>query len=232
MGRVSVLDCTLRDGGYCNQWNFGSNNIKTIISGLVSAGIDIIECGFLTNRVSYNPEVSKFSTFQEIANVLPSNRKNKMFVCMVNYGEYDIEDIPDYDGLSVDGIRVAFHKKDMIPALEFCKEIMDKGYKVFVQAMVSLNYSDEEFIELIKRVNEFKPYSFYIVDSFGVMKRKDLIRLFYMVEHNLTEGISIGYHSHNNMQLAYSNAQALVDIRTNRDMIFDASVFEIGRAHV
>lgn len=229
MGRVSVLDCTLRDGGYCNQWNFGSNNIKTIISGLVSAGIDIIECGFLTNRVSYNPEVSKFSTFQEIANVLPSNRKNKMFVCMVNYGEYDIEDIPDYDGLSVDGIRVAFHKKDMIPALEFCKEIMDKGYKVFVQAMVSLNYSDEEFIELIKRVNEFKPYSFYIVDSFGVMKRKDLIRLFYMVEHNLTEGISIGYHSHNNMQLAYSNAQALVDIRTNRDMIFDASVFGMGR---
>ena len=61
------------------------------------------------------------------------------------------------------------------------------------------------------------------------MKRKDLIRLFYIVEHELADGIVIGYHAHNNMQLAYSNAQALADIRTNRDMIVDSSVFGMGR---
>lgn len=110
-------------------------------------------------------------------------------------------------------------------ALKFCEGIKSKGYKVYVQAMVSLSYSDEEFLRLIQYVNELKPYSFYIVDNFGVMKRKDLTGLFYMVEHNLAEGIAIGYHSHNNMQLAYANAQTLVDIRTKQELILDSSVF-------
>lgn len=228
MAKLSVLDCTLRDGGYCNQWLFGENNIKKIGFNLVEAGIDIVELGFLTNKVSYEKDISKYTTIEQAAAMIPSKRVGKMFVCMINYGEYNIEDIPDNDGL-IDGLRIAFHKQDMIPALEFCKGIKEKGYKVFIQAMVTLNYSDEEFLDLIYRVNLFMPYSFYIVDSFGVMKRKDLIRLFYMVENNLADEISIGYHSHNNMQLAYSNAQTLVDIRTKRNVIIDSSIFGMGR---
>ena len=229
MENVSILDCTLRDGGYCNQWLFGKNNIIKIINGLIEAGINIIECGFFTNKVQYNTEVAKYTTLEQIGELLPENRTNKLFVCLINYGEYEADKIPQYDGTSLDGFRIAFHKKDMAPALEFCKEIKEKGYKVFIQPMVSLNYSDEEFLELIRIVTEFEPYAFYIVDSFGVMKRKDLIRLFYMVEHNLKDNIAIGYHSHNNMQLAYSNAQALVDIRTKRKMIIDSSIFGMGR---
>lgn len=229
MSNVKVLDCTLRDGGYCNQWRFGNKNIKKIVAGLTKSGIDIIECGFLTNRVDYDKDVTKFTNMEEVADVLPPDRMGKQFVCMLNYGDYSIEEIPEFDGKSLDGLRIAFHKKDMFPALELCEKIQKKGYKVFVQAMVSLNYSDEEFLYLIQKVNEFQPYAFYIVDSFGVMKRKELIRLFYMVEHNLAEKIVVGYHSHNNMQLAYSNAQALVDIRTKRELVFDASVFGMGR---
>lgn len=229
MERIKMLDCTLRDGGYCNQWEFGKKNICKIIDGLVESGIEIVECGFLTNKVVYDENVTKYTSMQEVAKVIPKHRGNRLFVCMVNYGEYDIADIPAFDGTSVDGLRVAFHKKDMKEALEFCRAIKEKGYKVFIQAMVSLNYSDEEFLELIRLTNQISPYAFYIVDSFGVMKRKDLVRLFYMVEHNLSQGIAIGYHSHNNMQLAYSNAQALVDIQTKRDIIFDSSIFGMGR---
>lgn len=229
MTELKVLDCTLRDGGYCNQWRFGEQNIKKIAAGLVAAGVDIIELGFLTNRVVYEKDVAKYTSMEEAAKLIPSERFGKMFVCMTNFGEYCLEELPLNNGQALDGIRVAFHKKDMIPALEFCKGVGEKGYKVFIQAMVTLNYSDEEFLELIRRVNKIKPFSFYIVDSFGVMKRKDLIRLFYMVEHNLADGISIGYHSHNNMQLAYANAQSLADICTNRSVIFDASVFGMGR---
>lgn len=104
-------------------------------------------------------------------------------------------------------------------------KVKEKGYKVFVQAMVSVAYTDEEFLELISRVNEIEPYAFYIVDSFGMMKRKDLTRLFYIVEHNLKPCIWIGFHSHNNLQLAYSNAQSLVDMQTNRKLIVDSSVY-------
>ena len=229
MSNIKVLDCTLRDGGYCNEWNFGFENSKQIISGLVESGVEIIECGFLTNRVTYNSDITKFTKLEQLNHIISSKHNEQMYVCMVNYGEYQIAELPDCKDAPVDGIRLAFHKKDMHSALEICKEIKDKGYKVFIQAMVSLNYSDEEFLNLIQRVNELNPYSFYIVDSFGVMKKKDLIRLFYMVEHNLKKSIAIGYHSHNNLQLAYSNAQALVDMRTDHNLIIDSSIFGMGR---
>lgn len=229
MNRIQILDCTLRDGGYCNQWKFGFNNIQKITNGLVEANVDIIECGFLTNKTIYKKDVSKFNNLEELSTVIPKKRFGKVFVCLLNYGEYDVSNLPKYDGTSIDGIRVAFHKKDLTEALEVCREIKDKGYKVFIQGMVSLNYSDEEFIELIKISNQIKPYAFYIVDSFGVMKGKDLSRLFYMVEHNLDDSIIIGYHSHNNMQLAYSNAQSLINIQTKRKIILDSSIFGMGR---
>lgn len=229
MNTIHVLDCTLRDGGYCNQWKFGFENTKKITKTLVDANVDIIECGFLTNKVTYDPEVTKFTTLDEIAAVIPTDCKNKLFVAMMNYGEYNVEDLPEYDGKSIDGIRVAFHKKNLTEALEVCRGIKEKGYKVFVQAMVSLSYTDEEFLAMIRAMNDIEPYAFYIVDSFGMMKKKNLIRLFYMVENNLKDGIWIGFHSHNNMQLAYSNAQSLVDAQTNRNLIIDSSIYGMGR---
>ena len=229
MNGFRVLDCTLRDGGYCNNWQFGNRNIKKITSRLCEAGIDIIECGFLTKKVSYDAERSLYTDVSQIAQIIPAERKERQFVCMVNYGEYRAEQLPPYDGSSVDGIRVAFHKKNMVDALKLCEEIKAKGYKVFVQAMASLTYTDVEYLDLISRINALEPYAFYIVDSFGLMKRKDLIRLFYMVEHNLRTDIIIGFHSHNNMQLAYSNAQTLVDIRSRHSVIIDSSVFGMGR---
>lgn len=229
MNKITTLDCTLRDGGYCNQWRFGFRNTKKIIQSLMEAGIDIIECGFLTNRVAFDPDVTKFTTVEEMRPVIPTDKAGRFFVAMMNYGEYNVDELPVCDGTSIDGIRVAFHKKDRREALELCAKIKEKGYLVFVQAMVSLAYSDEEFLGMIRCVNDIKPYAFYIVDSFGMMKKKNLMRLFYMVENNLDENIWIGFHSHNNMQLAYSNAQSLVDARTSRNLIIDVSVYGMGR---
>lgn len=229
MKHIQVLDCTLRDGGYCNKWNFGNSNIKKIMQGLIEANIDIVECGILTNKVVYDPDVTKFSSIRELAGVIPVNRNNKIFVVLMNYGEYNPDNLPNCDGSSIDGLRVAFHKKDRIEAIEECRKIKAKGYKVFIQPMVSLSYTDEEFLDLIHQINEMNPYAFYIVDSFGMMKHKSLTRLFYLVEHNLRGDVKIGFHSHNNMQLAYSNAQRLVDIHTDRQLIIDSSIYGMGR---
>lgn len=229
MNKIRLLDCTLRDGGYCNQWKFGNRSIHSIINGLLEANIDIIECGFITQKYEPDKDRTQFGSFEDIATVLPSDREGKIFVAMINYGEFPIEAIPAYDGNSVEGVRVAFHKKDRTHAIEYCKKIKDKGYKVFVQGMVTLSYSDEEFVDLIKSVNEFEPFAFYIVDSFGMMKNRDLIRLFYTVEHNLYKKILIGFHSHNNMQLAYSNALSLTQVQTNREIIIDSTIYGMGR---
>lgn len=229
MSNIQILDCTLRDGGYCNQWNFGKDNICQITNALIDSKVEIIECGFLTEKKIYNNNYSKYNSIVEINETFPQYRYDSLFVCMINYGEYSLEKIPDRKMVGLDGIRVAFHKDDLDPAINYCKEIIKKGYKVFVQAMVSLNYSDKEFLELLSKVNDISPYAFYIVDSFGVMRRKELIRLFYLVENNLNKDIIIGYHCHNNMQLAYSNAQCLTEINTNRNIIIDSSIYGMGR---
>lgn len=229
MNNVQVLDCTLRDGGYCNDWCFGKENIKKITTNLSNANIDIVECGFITNRESYNPDKTLFSSVDNVVPFIPDNRKGKLFVCMMNYGDYDVSDLPFCKKTGIDGIRVAFHKKNYPEAIEVCRAVKEKGYKVFVQPMVSLSYTDEEFLDLISKVNELNPYAFYIVDSFGQMKRNELFRLLYIVEHNLKGEIKIGFHSHNNMQLAYSNAQCLLDFHMKRDLIIDSSVYGMGR---
>ena len=112
MRALKILDCTLRDGGYCNDWHFGRRNIKKIIHGLVDAGIDIIECGFLTNRVKYDPDRSKFTDIRQFAEFIPDDRRQKVFCAMINYGEYNPSEIPDYNSSLIEGLRVAFHKKD------------------------------------------------------------------------------------------------------------------------
>lgn len=229
MNQVSILDCTLRDGGYCNNWQFGRDNTVFIIEKLIDANIDIIECGFITQNGSYNPDSTKFATPAHLSAVLPKERRGKQLVAMINYGDYPAEALPKCDASTVDGIRVAFHKSNMDAALEMCRVIQEKGYKCYVQAMVSMCYTDTEFLMLISEVNKLQPYAFYIVDSFGMMKRRDLLRLFHLVEPNLSTNICLGFHSHNNLQLAYANAQVLTDLPTRHRIIIDSSVYGMGR---
>lgn len=226
---VRILDCTLRDGGYCNQWAFGETNIHKVINGLTEAGIDIIECGFVSNKVHPDKDKSKFASIEDVSSMIPANKSNSIYVAMINYGEYDVDKIPPHSKGLIDGIRVAFHKRNIEPALEMCHTLKKKGYLVFVQAMVSMAYSDQEFLNLIEKVNRIKPYAFYIVDSFGMMKKRDLTRFFSLCENNLDKELFIGFHSHNNLQLAYSNTLALIDMRSGRDLIIDSTVYGMGR---
>lgn len=227
--RVLTLDCTLRDGGYINNWNFGSKNIRRILEKLSDANIDIIECGFFSQDIEYDKNVSIFDTMDRITQFISSVDKQFIPAFMINYGSYDIDSIPQCDASCQIALRVCFHKKDFHDAMAYCKKIKEKGYSLFVQPMVSVSYTDKEFLQLIDMANEIDPFAFYIVDSFGVMRGDDLMRLYYLVDHNLDDSICLGYHPHNNIQMAFSNAQSLVELKTERDLVIDSSVLGMGR---
>lgn len=229
MSKIQILDCTLRDGGYVNDFLFGNNNIKKIIFQLQNAKIDIVECGFLEDG-KYNPDCSVFNTTDQIRNVLPSERStDTMFVAMACYGEYDLQQLSPYDGTSIEGIRVTFHYNEVDGALGYCRKIQSLGYKVFVQPVGTTSYTDEQLINLIKKVNELNPHAFYLVDTLGLMQKDDVARLFYLIDHNLDKHIHMGFHSHNNLQLSYSNCQYLSSIVTDRTISLDSSVYGMGR---
>lgn len=228
MATIQILDCTLRDGGYVNDFKFGHSGIKNIISHLTAAGIDIIETGFLEDG-EYDPECSVYNTVEQISEILPSDHKRSMYVAMACYGEYDLNQLSPYDGKSIDGIRVTFHYNEIDEALEYCRQIQSKGYKVFVQPVGTSSYSDAQLLALIDKVNAIQPYSFYLVDTLGLMHQDEVIRFFYIINHNLSKSIHMGFHSHNNLQLSFSNCQALVAMESDRIISLDSSVYGMGR---
>ena len=225
---VSILDCTLRDGGYINEWNFGKSSIKKIIQYLGEVHIDIIECGFLQDYL-YNENLSLFSKVSQIKPFIRPKHPNTMYVAMLALGDISPDKIEPYDGESIDGIRVTFHKNEWNECKEVVKKLAAKGYKVFVQPVGTTTYSDLELVELIQEVNQINPFAFYIVDTLGTMYQRDLMHLFYLLDKNLSDDIQIGFHSHNNLQLSSSNAQELLRLRTKRNIIIDSSVFGMGR---
>lgn len=228
MNKIKILDCTLRDGGYINDWNFGERTIKKIITKLSQSNIDIIECGFITD-VSFNENKTLFDSVERIKKYIEPKNENVSYVGMIAQPYPSINNIAKYDGKSIDGIRVTFHEDEIDEALIYGKQLMDKGYKIFIQPVGTTSYSDGSLLELIRKVNNLKPVAFYLVDTLGIMYKNDLLRMFYLLDNNLDESISLGFHSHNNLQLSFSNAQELLAIHTKREIIIDSSVFGMGR---
>ncbi len=227
---IQILDCTLRDGGYVNDWAFGRKTIRSILEKLDNAGIDIIECGFLTGMVR-DPERSLFGSVSEIEEVLPHTRRNSLYVAMIAIGEKELHPslLTPCDGGSIGGIRLTFHQDEIEQAMEWATIIMEKGYKVFMQPVGTVFYTDLELLQLVEKMNALRPYAFYIVDTLGSMYRNQVTHRFHLINENMDPAIHLGFHAHNNLQLAFSNAQVLGKIQTKRTLILDSSVFGMGR---
>lgn len=229
MGKINLLDCTLRDGGYINNWEFGFDAIKAIIKKLEETKIEMIEIGFLKGDV-YNPNQTLFPDVDSFENVLQIKDENVTYVGMLDMSApIPIERIKRNDNQSIDGIRVIFKKDKAEEAFRACKHIKEAGYKVFVNFVNTDAYSDKEFIEGLEKFSAIEPDGVTIVDTFGVIKRKHIKRLISIADNNLNEKIMLCYHAHNNLQQAFSNAEAIVEMNLKRDIVIDACVFGMGR---
>lgn len=228
MKDIKILDCTLRDGGYINDWNFGQNNIKHIIEDLEKAKIDIIECGFIRNE-EFNKDKSIFSSMQDLAKTIYPKKDGILYAIMIEQHNRVENLIPKYDGLAADIIRVTFRKKEWSEAKETVRKLIKKGYKVCVQPVGTVTYDDESLLNLIKDVNLLNPYAFYLVDTLGICYRHDMRKFFYFIDGNLSQNICLGFHSHNNLQMSFSNAQEMIRLTTHRKLIIDSSCYGMGR---
>lgn len=226
MYKVQVLDCTLRDGGYINQWKFSWDIIKKTLESLVKTNIDIIELGFLTNSHEYDKDITLFDSIEEAINLVDPVKSTSTFVLMINHGEYDLNNLSESNNFI--GLRYAFHKHDLHEVMKQSKIILQKGYKLFLQPMVINAYTSKEISTLIEIANEIQPYALYIVDSFGVLSPNDVIKYAKRFDSEIKESIIIGFHSHNNKQFSMANSVAFIDCMT-RDIIIDSSIYGMGR---
>lgn len=232
MHNLQVLDVTLRDGGCVNDFNFGQTYMEKILTAQEQAGIDIIEMGYIDENRGSDSGRTQYSNEQVIKRtILKKKKAGTTYVAMMDFGKFNVDNLQKRTEDGIDGIRVAFHKKNRLDIVEVGRKIINKGYKFYIQPMITLRYSDSELLELIKLVNKelSDAAGFYIVDSFGEMRPNDMSRVLNLVDHNLIPTMTLGFHSHNNLQMSYSNAIAMIQFPTNRDIMIDCSIMGMGK---
>ena len=142
---ISLLDCTLRDGGYINDWEFGHNNLISIYERLVASGTEIVEVGFIDDRRPFDINRSIFPDTESIKKIYGNIRKKApMTIAMIDYGTCDIKKIQPCSESWIDGIRVIFKKHLMHEAMDYCAKLKALGYKVFSQLVSITSYNDQD----------------------------------------------------------------------------------------
>lgn len=231
MSNIYLLDCTLRDGGYVNGWNFGEGSIKSIFTRLDTAGVDSIEVGFIDERVTYDANRSIYPDTKSIEPVFENIQTPKALLCaMIDYGTCSLDKISPKAESHLDAIRIIFKKHQQDEALDFCARVKAKGYKIFVNPVSVTSYTDEEIIALVKKINKISPYAVTVVDTYGLMHSEAVLHYCNILNTHLDKKIIIGYHAHNNFQLAYSNAIAVMSGIENRDISIDGTLFGMGKS--
>lgn len=231
MGNISLLDCTLRDGGYVNDWKFGRENLTSIFERLVDSKVDIIEIGFLDDRRPFDADRSIMPDTESARKIYGHlDRKQAMVVGMIDYGTCSIDHLEPCSESCLDGIRVIFKKHLMHEAMAFCKEVKELGYKVFSQLVSITSYDDEELMELIGLVNEVKPYAVSMVDTYGLLHPEDLLHYYTLLDENVAQEVGIGFHAHNNFQLGYANALAFLSKEAHHDVVVDGTLYGMGKS--
>ena len=226
---LKLLDCTLRDGGYVNDWVWGFQRAKEIIQLLVKAKADVVEVGFLRNVQDYNPDITVCNYIEELNQLLPENVGSTMFSAMAMRSNYDIQKLSPYSGTGIEMIRITAHDYDIAEGMDFAREVKAKGYKLSINPINIMGYSDEKILWILDQVNRIQPYQFSIVDTFGSMKRRDLDRIVSLVDNNLDKNIRVALHLHENISLSCCLAQNFIDKHLNRPVAVDASLMGMGR---
>lgn len=241
MKSIRLLDCTLRDGGYVNDWEFGHNHLCSIFQRLVDANVDFIEIGFLDERRPFDFNRSIMPDIQSADRIYDRLDKGGSLVMgMIDYGTCGLQNIRPAAETFIDGIRVIFKKHIMHDALEFCEALKKEGYIVFAQLVSITSYSDDDLMELIQVVNSVKPYAVSMVDTYGLMTPESLRHYFSLLNRFVDESVCIGYHAHNNFQLGFANVISLADyeaadsdegnILRNRNILVDGTLFGMGKS--
>jgi 4-hydroxy 2-oxovalerate aldolase len=224
--KIKILDCTIRDGGYLNNWHFDLKLVRELYRAHSRSGIDFVEIGFRSTEKYFDPNQYgswKFTPEPLVSEVVKGISAGPAISLMIDFGKADIEDIPDRKNSIVSVYRVAVHKDKVLAAVEFCNDIADKGYIACIQLMGIVNYTEDDFNRVLKSLKDSKINYVYFADSYGSLLSSDIKAI---VDRLAITGKKIGFHAHNNLQLAFANT--LEAIKCGVDIV-DGTVYGMGR---
>lgn len=227
--KVQINDCTVRDGGYLLKKNPPHDYVEAVFEGLLAGGVDVIEIGFLQKKDDGESVVYRDSV--DAGRHVPEAGSPSRFTGFCDNSRYSLDLLDECGKGAFEYLKISFAKHEAADALRFVAGAKAKGYKVLANPMDAPSYSREERSVMIEEINRIRPYCFSIVDTFGTMYLGDLEEIFKQMDEELDDGIRVGLHSHNNLQLSNALAERMIDLAAaaDRDVIVDASLYGMGR---
>jgi 4-hydroxy 2-oxovalerate aldolase len=222
------MDCTVRDGGLMNKWQFSDEFVKAVYKGCVEAGIDYMEIGYKSSESAFSrDEVGpwKFCDDKDLRRIVGDSNTKVKLSAMADIGRIDLDDIPQKSDSLLDMIRVACYVHQIDKAIVLAEHCMDKGYEVTINLMAVSKVNETELDEALKDLSGSRVPIIYVVDSFGSMYCESIEHLVEKYKSALP-GKTIGIHAHNNMQLAMSNTVTSIIHGAN---MLDATLLGMGR---
>lgn len=222
---IKLLDCTIRDGGHLNGWNFTKECVKASYFAAIEAGADIFEIGYRFE----NPK-SDWGDFagcddKFLMSFLEKNDKCKLSV-MVNAGKCSLDkfSVCKPSKTLIDIVRVATYPQKLDIAFELAEGLKQKGYEVFMNFMAISEYKKEHFAKIKNWKNKDVLTAVCFADSFGSFIPKDV--KYYGDKLHLLGFDNVCFHSHNNLQLAFANSLKAIE---EGFYCIDASIYGMGR---
>jgi len=225
---IKVIDCTVRDGGLMNKWQFSESFVKKVYDALSEAGVDYMEIGYLSSEDAFDPKVYgpwRFCREKDLQKIIGNTEKRIKLSAMADIGRIDYKDIPPSADSSLDMIRIACYVHQIDTAIALAHHCQDKGYEVTINLMAVSTVGLRELNECLEDLNKSKVPIIYLVDSFGAFYSEDIDTLARKYMERLP-GKTIGAHFHNNQQLAFANTISGIINGVN---YLDATLYGIGR---
>lgn len=224
-----ILDCTLRDGGLLNNFNFTDTYIREHIKMLSAANVDYIEVGYKTDQAFIsNKQINKLKVCNdyEIFELTKGINNLSKLSSMIDYGKYNINQLAPAKESPFKMIRVACYLKDIIKVVEYAETVYKKGYKTAINIMAVSREKKEDLISGLRFIKSKCPFvSVYVVDSYGSLYPSETKQLIDTYRNELGD-MQLGIHTHNNQQLAFANTIIAAE---NNVALLDATVNGMGR---
>ena len=227
--QIKVVDCTVRDGGLMNKWQFEDEFVEQVYLANTKAGIDYMEIGYLSSESAFSRKEFgpwKFCAESDIQRIIGHNGEKKIKLsAMADIGRIDYDDIPLSENSSLDMVRVACYVHQVDAAIALAHHCMDKGFEATINLMAVSTVGHRELEEALNDLSQCRVPIIYLVDSFGAFYSEDIDTLSQKYMAALPDK-TIGIHTHNNQQLAFANTIAAI---INGANYLDGSLYGIGR---
>lgn len=230
--KVKLLDCTLRDGGYYNGWDFPLDITDQYIEAMKSAGVDIVELGLRSLINKDFKGASAYTTDNYLRTLtIPAGLQVAVMVNAVELvADLPLESVLEKlfpapaENSPVDVVRIACHVHEFAKALPACNWLKAHGYIVGFNLMQVADRSQQEVEALSLEASKYPIDVLYFADSMGSMTPAQTSKIIGWL-HKHWQG-PLGIHTHDNMGMALQNTlQAVQDGVT----WLDATVTGMGR---